>query len=278
VLADLEATWKPWQLTLVAVRALVVGEGGRVRSLAGLEKRADILSVPTSELRIETGVGSPIVLFAVPTFVAGAVEIAVVAADKAPAKAPHPEHGARDGLTTGQANVAVQIPVSFANEVLRRLTWTQPLTVPVDREEIDIQNVSLAGQGAGELARLTLTGNATPKSVRETMRWTVVVAGEPLRVSSVQAAAQLEGCAGLGTMAAIGCNVRNGARAAAAETFAAALTQKYQGQFVHDLASPQSLRFNVAGQRIDLRGDLVKTLFSARGLSAAAHLDVPSSQ
>ena len=72
--------------------------------------------------------------------------------------------------------------------------------------------------------------------------------------------------------------MRNGARAAAAEAFAAALTQKYQGQFVHDLASPQSLRFNVAGQRIDLRGDLVKTLFSARGLSAAAHLDVPSSQ
>jgi hypothetical protein len=179
-------------------------------------------------------------------------------------------------LTTGQANVAVQIPVSFANEVLRRLTWTRPLTVPVDREEVDIQNVTLVGQGAGELARLTLTGNATPRSVRETMRWTLVLAGEPLRVLSVQAAAQLEDCSGLGTMAAIGCNVRNGARAAAAETFAAALTQKYQGQFVHDLASPQSLRFNVAGQPIDLRGDLVKILFSARGLAAAAHLEAPS--
>jgi hypothetical protein len=104
------------------------------------------------------------------------------------------------------------------------------------------------------------------------MRWTLAAGGEPLRASSVRMTAQLEDCGGLGTMAALGCNVRNGARAAAAEGFGRALTQRCEGQFVHELVSPLSLRFNVAGQRIELRGDLVRTALSARGLSAAAHL------
>jgi hypothetical protein len=97
-----------------------------------------------------------------------------------------------------------------------------------------------------------------------------------LSVSSVRVAGQLEDCSALGTMAALGCNVRNGARSAAAEAFGRALTQQYQGRLVHELASPQSLRFKIAGQRIELRGDLLRTSFGAHGLSAAAHLDPPN--
>jgi hypothetical protein len=67
--------------------------------------------------------------------------------------------------------------------------------------------------------------------------------------------------------------VRNGARSAAAEGFASALTQRYQGQPAHELASPLNLRFEVAGQRIELRGDLLRLGIGPRGLSAAARLE-----
>jgi hypothetical protein len=273
VLVDLEATWKPWELKLSAVRAVVTIENGRPRPLSGLDKRMELLSVSSADLRIDIPAGAPIVLHAMPTFLESAVEVAIVLADKAPAKPPRAAAGAREALLAGQANLGAAIPAAFANQVLRLLTGSQPLTIPVDRDEVDIQNVVLTGEGTGDAARLTLTGNATPRSVRETMRWTLAAGGEPLRMSSVRVTAQFEDCAGLGTMAALGCNVRNGARAAAAEGFGQALTQRYEGQLVHELVSPLSLRFGIAGQRIELRGDLVRTAFSARGLSAAAHLN-----
>jgi hypothetical protein len=156
--------------------------------------------------------------------------------------------------------------------VLRRLTWTQPLTIPVDRDEVEIRQVSLAGSGAGESARLTLSGTATPRTIREIMQWTVGLGGDPLLVSRGQFSAQLEDCSGLGTMAALACNLRNGARGAAAEAFGASLTQRYQGQPVHELASPLNLRFEVAGQRVELRGDLLHLGLGPRGLSASGRL------
>jgi hypothetical protein len=146
------------------------------------------------------------------------------------------------------------------------------LVIPANREEVEVSDVTLAGQGAGEAAGLSLAGNASPRSMRETVRWNLLAAGEPLRVSSLRATPQFEDCSTLGTMAAIGCNVRNGARTAAAEAFAQAFIQRYQGRFVHEVSSPLDLRFTVAGQRILLRGDLVRTAFSARGLMIAGRL------
>ena len=87
-----------------------------------------------------------------------------------------------------------------------------------------------------------------------------------------QFSGQLEDCSGLGTMAALACNVRNGARGAAAEAFGSGLTQRYQGQAAHELASPFNLRFEVAGQRIELRGDLLRLGFGPRGLTAVGRL------
>jgi len=41
---------------------------------------------------------------------------------------------------------------------------------------------------------------------------------------------------------------------------------------VHELASPFDLRFEVARQRIELRGDLLRIGFGPRGLSASGRL------
>jgi len=276
VLADVEATWKAWELKLAVAHALVLGKDARKGAATTIDKRVDILTFSTSDLRIDTTAGAPIVLHAAPAFAATAIELAVVMTDGPAPKAATLERGAasnRGDMLSGQATIAVELPLPVANQVLHRLTWTQPLIIPVDRDEVEVRQASLAGSGSGESARLAVTGNATPRSIRETMQWTMALGGDPLLVSSGQFSAQLEDCAGLGTMAALSCNVRNGARGAAAEAFGSALTQRYQGQPVHELASPLNLRFQVAGRRIELRGDLLRLRFGPRGLSATGRLE-----
>ena len=272
VLAELEATWKSWELKLTVAHALVAGRKGAPTTF---DKRVDILTLSTSDLRIDTAAGAPIVLHAAPFFAASAIDLAVVMTEgAAPRSAPLERAAAsnRGDMPAGPANIAAEVPLQVANQVLRRLTWTQPLTIPVDRDEVEIRHVLLTGSGGGESARLTVSGTATPRSIRETMQWTLALGGDPLLVSAGQFSGQLEDCAGLATMAALSCNLRNGARAAAAEAFGSALTQRYQGQSVHELASPLNLRFEVAGQRIELRGDLLRLSFGPRGLAAAGRL------
>jgi hypothetical protein len=274
-LADLDATWKSWELKLTVAHALVVGKGGRKGALTPFEKHVEVLAIATSDLRVATGVGAPIVLHAAPFFAATAIDLALAMTEASPPKAATLERAAascRGDMLSGQANIAVEIPLPVANQLLRRLTWTQPMIIPLDRDEVEIRQVLLSGSGAGESARLTASGTTTPRTVRETMPWTLALSGDPLRVSLAQFSGQFEDCAGLGTMAALGCNVRNGARGAAAEAFGSALTQRYQGQPVHELASPLNLRFELAGQRIVLRGDLLKLAFGPRGLSATGRL------
>ena len=276
VLADLEATWKSWELKLAVAHALVLGKGARREAPKAIDKRVDILTLSTSELRIDLAAGAPMVLYAAPVFTATAIDLAVAMTEGPPPKASMLERAAASGrgpMLSGQANIAAEVPLQVANQVLRRLTWAQPLTIPVDRDEIEIRQASLAGSGAGESARLTMTGTATPRSIRETMQWTLTLGGDPLLVSTGQFSGQLEDCSGLATMAALSCNVRNGARGAAAEAFGSTLTQRYQGQPVHELASPFGFRFQVAGQRIELRGDLLRLGFSPRGLTAAGRME-----
>ncbi|MBN2574577.1 MAG: hypothetical protein JXP73_08415 [Deltaproteobacteria bacterium] len=269
MLVDLEATWKRWELRLFAVRGVVALKAGRARPMSGPGKPVQILSVRTADLRIDRDAGEPIVLHARPVFLAGAVEVVVVLADKAPGKAPAPDFGTRAALLSAKDNLAAEIPVSFANQVLRRLTGNQPLVIPVNRDELELADVKLAGQGAGEKAQLTLAGSASPRALRETMHWSLLAAGKPLRASSLRASAGGEDCSGLAAVAALACGVRNGARVAAAEAFAQAFNQRYRGGWVHELCSPLDLRFNLAGQRFVLRGDLTSTSFSARGLALA---------
>jgi hypothetical protein len=270
VVADLEATWKPWEVRLVVVHAEGTTKLAKARLATGLEKRRELLVVPTGDTRIQLESG-PLALYAVPSFLSGAVEVAIVMGGSGAPGSPDKLAGRGPGLA-GDANIAVEVPLSFVNQLLRRLTWSQPLIIPVNQDEVELRNVSINGEGAGEASRLTLTGNATPSSIRETMRWTVATGGDPMRVSFVKIAAQMEDCAGLATMAAVGCNVRNGARAAAAEAFASSLTQRYQGLLVHELASPQTLRFSVAGERFILSGDLLRMGFGARGVTVAGKL------
>jgi hypothetical protein len=270
VLVDLESSWRNWELKLVAQRAVHADRDGHAQPVAALGKPLELHGMRTADLRIDNGAGPPIVLHARPVFHAGAIEILLVLADQTPTRVPSAE--ATELHLTGNENLAALLPPGFANQVLRRLTWTQPLVIPTERDQIEVRDVTLIGDGAGNKAQLTTAGTAMPRSLHETVRWQVLTAGEPLHFATLQATAQPEDCASLGAMAAIACNVRNGARVAGAEGFAQAMTQRYQGRFLHDLGSPFDLHFSVAGRRIGLSGELLRTSWSGRGLLASGHL------
>jgi hypothetical protein len=270
VLIDLEASWQNWDLKAALVHALIVGKEGQSRAWSAGDKRLDLGVVSTADLRVDDATGAPIVLHASPTFRAGAVEIALALSDKRPSKPPplpsselkHPD----------QANASVEIPLAMANRILGLLTAKQPLSIPLEREQVDVRGLVLSGEGSREAGRLTLSGIATPQSLDEDARWTLTATGEPTRVASFKVSAQYEDCDRLGTLAAVACNVRNGARTAGAEALGAAATRRYQGQLVHETANPLDLRLTFAGQRIALAGQLVRMWLSQRGLCAAAQL------
>jgi hypothetical protein len=275
VVADLEAVWQPWELRFTVARAEGTTKLSKTRLAAVLEKRHELMTISIGDVRIQTDSGT-IPLYAVPSFLSGAVEIAVVLGGSGAPSAPEKLARANGApVWTADSNMTADVPLSFANQLLRRLTWNQPLVVSVNRDDVEVRNVSIAGEGAGETARVTLTGQATPASIRETARWTVITSGDPMQMLSIQMTPQMENCSGLGAMAAVGCNVRNGARSAAAEGFASSLTQRYQGAPIHQLGSPQTLRFSLAGERFVLSGDLLRLTFVQRGITAVGKFAVP---
>jgi hypothetical protein len=268
-IADIEATWKPWELRLVIARMVGLGDAksGHARLLAGLESRRDILTISTADFHFDTGSGGPVVVHAASSFANAAVDVAIVLGEKSSLTS----RGARSGPALPpdtEANVAAEIPTAFVNQLLRLLTWSKPLAIPVNGETIDLQHLSIVEEGAG----VAVAGNATPRSIGETVRVTIGLHGEDLAVSAVRAEARLDDCAGQGGLSGIGCNLQNVARSAAADAFASALIQRYQGALVRELASPQEFRFSVAGRRLVLHGAWLRLGFGARGLSATAHL------
>jgi hypothetical protein len=134
---------------------------------------------------------------------------------------------------------------------------------------IDLQNVSIAFASVG----LSVTGVATPRSLRETVRLTALVGGDEAGVLTVRAEPQMEGCGGLGTIATIACSARNAGRGAATATLGAALTARYQGQLLRDLAGHQTLRLGAGARSFDFRGEVLHVIATARGVSIAARFD-----
>jgi hypothetical protein len=268
--ADLEASWRPWQLTLSMTRALMPPaptppRPGPPRPLGGLESRRDLLVLPTAGLRIPTGTGEAITLHAAPSFAPDGIEVAVVVSEGGSASPPasRPATGGAALPLSVDANLALDLPYGAANVILRQLSGAEPLAIPVDREVIDLQNLSvIPASGASAL----VVGTATPRSVRETVRMTVAIGGAELKVTGLRADAQLENCAALGTLAAMACNARNAARNTAAAALAAALSQKYQGRLVRDLAGPQAPSIEAGGRRVELRGELTRATLGPRGL------------
>jgi hypothetical protein len=277
VIADVEAVFQARELKLWLLHAIAVQGGSRRGAPATFDKRTEIGTLPMSALHFDW-VGPAISFHVAPTFRNHGVGLAVAVSDRASDKVVLSEgrSSAPNTALDSQTALAAEVPLTTINFVLHRLTSSTPITLALEGDQVDLRNIGVRAVGAGVAARVTVNGTATPHSILETVAWTLNLAGDPLSVSSVQATAQLEDCAGLGTLAGIACDLRNGARVAAAEAFAAALTNRYGGRTVHALTSPIHTRVSVAGRGIHLSGDVLRiasgrtAIFAGGKVSAAA--------
>jgi hypothetical protein len=271
-IADVEAFVQARELKLWLVRGVVVRGDATKRVPETFDKRLELGALPTSALRFDLE-GFAIFLHEVPAFGNRSVGLAVAVSDGVSDKVALSERGSGKAIAPleGQATLAAEVPLATLNILLRRLTTSKPITIALQGDEIDLRNISVQATGRGAATQVTVIGTATPRSIRETVQWTLDLAGDPLSVSSVRAVAQLEDCAGQGALAGIACDLRNGGRSAAAEAFAATLTNRYGGQSVHALASPIDTRFTVAGRRLHLSGDLLRVAGGRTGLAAAGN-------
>jgi len=249
-------------LKVALVRSVALGspKSGRMPEF---EDKRGLWTITTSDLRIANHAGEPIILHAAPSFAAAEIDIAVLLGERGPLAASRKSVPA---ALVGEANLSADVPVAFANQVLRRLTATQPLAISVDRDVVDLDKLSITQEAGG----LTIQGDASPRSVRETAHVNIFVDGDDLRVASVRAQGQGDDCAGLGGVARIACNLRGSARGVVAEALGATLTDRYQGQLVRELAGQQDYRFNVGEQILEVRGDLLRLGSGAGSLSALA--------
>ena len=279
VIADVEAIFQGRELKLWLLPAVVVRGGSRRGVAATFDKRIEVGTLPMSAL--PSDLVSPALFFQVaPAFRDHSVGLAVAVSDSASDKAVLSGQGSSTPNTvlTSQATLAAEVPLTTINVVLRRLTGSTPITLTLEDDRLDLRTISVRAVGSGVAAKVAVTGTATPQSIRETVAWTLNLAGDPLSVASVQAAAQLERCAGLGTLAAIACDLRNGGRATAAEAFAATLTNRYGGRPVHELLSPIHTRVSVAGRPIHFSGDVLRIAAGRAGIVAAGNISATADE
>jgi hypothetical protein len=274
VIADGEATWSGGELKFALVHALAVHGGARGGAPVPLDKRIELGTLPASALPFD-GAGAGLFFHVVPAFGEGGIGLAVSVSENPKDKGASPARATSttNALQGGKATLAVEVPLATLKLILGHLSSPKPLTVALEGDTIELRAISVQTVG-GAASKVRVTGTATPQSIRETVAWTLDLAGEPLSVASVQAAAQLEDCAGQGMMAQMACDLRNSARTAAAQGFAAALTNRYGGRPVHELMSPLHTRLSVAGRRLQVSGDVLRVVSGRAGVAATGTLSV----
>jgi hypothetical protein len=270
VLADLEASWHPWEVRVSVARFVVAGEP---RGVAGWgDARRDVVAFSTAGLVVPTDLG-PLVFHVSPLFASDGIELAASFGESGsspPMSAPTPVASSAGGGSTSSdpvANAIIELPFPLANRLLHGFT-ARPLPVRVGRETFDVQNASLRGS-PGNVA---LTALASPRGLPESARVTVTASGDDLRIGTVRGDAQLESCAGLGMIASVACSARNGARNAAATALGTSATERYRGQLLRELAGPEELHLGIARRDLKMTGELLRITATARGLVVGARL------
>jgi hypothetical protein len=268
VLADLEATWRPWELRLTVARFVSLDPP---RAAGFGEARRDLLAFSTAGLTVPTDFGV-LVFHAAPVFATDGIEVAAILGElgaSPPTTRPVATGSATAISADAGGNVTLDLPYTLVNNLLRIFTAGKPLPVRVGGDTVDVRNVSLAATGGGGIA---IAGMATSRAVPESGRVTVTAGGGDLQVATIRVDPQLENCGGLGGFASLACNARNAGRAGAAAALGATATDRYQSQLVRELAGPQELRCGVARHDLRLGAELQRIAAGARGLSVSARL------
>ncbi|HXI55696.1 MAG TPA: hypothetical protein VNO55_06535 [Polyangia bacterium] len=272
-LVELAAAFAPWQVR-VSVGSFVTAPAGSAGLAAALTRAqaaptvrtirtgAQSLSLPdfpaqTFDVAVRFGKADGVTLTLTPTPMTGASASAAAAPG--------------DPLTLPEgADATFRVSDGLANHLLDQATQNGPLVVPVDRQAIELRRLHVASQDD----RASLRARATPRGLPESVGLAVDAAGGDLRLVEVRAQPELEDCAGLSMMSALGCRARNAARSTAAATLAGELTARTRGQTVRTLGSVPSASITVGAQRLRVRVTPTRLRATAAGLTATGTIAV----
>jgi hypothetical protein len=285
VIAEVLVSWVPWQLRLALGEVAV---GGDVGAAAGVEaglKRLKASGKPldvveTSALRVMTDRGGSLTFNLAVDFLrpADSVLVTLVPADQVSAWSSRRAAAARTELRDPRAaaaappgsNAIVSAPYPFANTLLALFAQDGPLVIEAEKQKVEVRGLQMTG-GEGNL---TVRGTATPRAVRESARLSILSSGADLGIADVRAEAQLEDCAALSALAAIGCRARNAARSATAAALASGLVSRYRGQPLRTLARPGVVPVELGTRRHNVRLSPNRTRSTAAALIVYGRVEV----
>jgi hypothetical protein len=230
---------------------------GRVRAAGPLA------TVPTSPVPLRTAGGASQTYDLAIAFGEGDV----VALAMAPVGRASPPRTDRAGAAS---EASVNATYGFANALLTLFTRDEPFTLKVEGQMIEIRSLELQGAEG----TLTLKGRAQARGIAEVAHLAITASGRDLAITDARADAELEDCASLGTVAALACRARNGARAGAAAALATALLERYRGEPLRSLAPLPPASFELGGRRFDLRLTPTRLSATAAGLLASGTADL----
>jgi hypothetical protein len=266
--AELVAEWVPWQLRVAIGDVAAAGDDARglARTLARAKAAGPLATVETSGLRLATERGAALDLDLALTFLKGGDGVAATLTVACPGCAPAPRVPVVDlrGAAT-DVDGLVGATLRFANRVVALYSAEGPLVLKLDRQEVEIRNLQIAG-GEGTLI---VRGRATSRAVGESAQLHIDSAGADLRLAEVRADPETEDCRALSGLASMRCNVRNTARGPAASALASAMTAHYRGKPLRTFIAPPPFSFDVGGRRLTLR--LAPTRASSTGGSLVVH-------
>ncbi|MEA2698078.1 MAG: hypothetical protein QOI66_2349 [Myxococcales bacterium] len=275
-LVEFGATFAPWEVR-VSIASFVTSPMGSAGLAAALTRAQAAPTVRT----IRTGAQS----LSLPDFPAQTFDVAVrfgkadgvtlaltppVTAAGAVAGAPT---APGEPLTLPEgADATLRISDALANRLLSQATQSGPLVVPIDRQAIELRSLRVT---SGD-DRATMRARATPRGFPESVGLAVDAAGADLKLVEVRAQPELEDCAGLSMMSALGCRARNAARSTAAATLAGELSARTRGQTVRTLGSVPAASITIGAQRLRVRVTPTRLRSTAAGLTATGTVEVTS--
>jgi hypothetical protein len=274
-LVELAAAFAPWQVR-VSVGSFVTAPAGSVGLAAALTRAQAAPTVRT----IRTDAQS----LSLPDFPAQTFDVAVrfgktdggVTLTLTP---PANSAGAGSAAAPGEpltlsegADATLRISDALANHLLDQATHNGPLVVPVDRQAIELRSLHVTSQDD----RATLRARATPRGLPESVGLAVDAAGGDLKLVEVRAQPELDDCAGLSMMSALGCRARNAARSTAAAALAGELSARTRGRMVRTLGSVPAASMMVGAQRLRVQVTPTRLRATAAGLTATGTIAITS--
>jgi hypothetical protein len=277
---EILVTWIPSRLRVTIGEIAAGGQGAALgQALARARAAGPVRTIETAAVGLSNGHGVIEKLSLALAFQPGkktngerdgGVAIAAV-----PAARPPPEREARTVASSGApldagSDARLSATYALANRLLSLFDQDGPLVLQQDGQSIELRGLQLSG-GEGFL---TARGEATSRELQETLHLTIDATGDDLQIAQVRAEPVLERCAGLSLFAALGCQARNAARAAAASAAANALSTRYRGERLRTLGAPPEMQTELDRLRFGVRLTPLKIQSTADAIVIGGQVEI----